>query len=86
MRSIDDVIAVVDVDGVARDQLGTVKCEEGNRLADVLDAHQLRVGALPCAFDSSSSNPGIPEAAPVASGPGEMARTRMPFGPTSEAT
>ena len=48
MRSIDDVIAAVDSDGVARDQLGTVKCEEENRLADVFDAHR-----RPCAFDSS---------------------------------
>jgi hypothetical protein len=34
----------------------------------------------------SESNSGMPEAARVASGPGEMAWTRMPFGPSSAAT
>jgi hypothetical protein len=33
----------------------------------------LRVGAFPCAFSNNESNSGMPDAARVASGPGEMA-------------
>src|SRR6516165_6362855 len=46
---------------------------------------RLRAGAFAFALSSSASNSGIPEAARVASGPGEMACTRMPFGPSSAA-
>ena len=46
---------------------------------------RLRVGALDCALSKSSSNSGMPEAARVFSGPGEMALTRMPLGPSSAA-
>src|SRR6478735_3608701 len=44
---------------------------------------RLRAGAFAFALSSSSSNSGIPDAACVASGPGEIACTRMPFGPSS---
>src|SRR3954462_15687269 len=44
---------------------------------------KLRAGALAFAFSSNLSNSGMPEAARVASGPGEIACTRMPFGPSS---
>src|SRR4029077_7013333 len=46
---------------------------------------RLRAGALPLALSSNSSNSGIPDAARVASGPGEIACTRMPFGPRPAA-
>src|SRR5262249_15159654 len=46
---------------------------------------RLRAGAFALALSSSASNSGMPEAARVASGPGEMACTRMPFGPSSAA-
>ena len=45
----------------------------------------LRAGAFAFALSSSASNSGMPEAARVASGPGEIACTRMPFGPSSAA-
>src|SRR2546423_11477926 len=57
--------------------------EESGGNAHVLDADQAAGGGLGLAFSSSSSNSGIPVAARVASGPGEMACTRMPFGPSS---
>src|SRR5467141_3913951 len=46
---------------------------------------RLRDGACDCALSINSSNSGMPDAARVASGPGEMAWTRMPFGPSSAA-
>ena len=45
----------------------------------------LRVGAFDCAFCSSRSKEGMPEAARVLRGPGAIACTRMPFGPSSAA-
>ena len=47
---------------------------------------RLLAGALAFALSSSLSNSGMPDAARVASGPGEMAWTRMPFGPSSADT
>src|SRR5205809_612476 len=46
---------------------------------------RLRAGAFAFALSSKASNSGIPDAARVASGPGEIACTRMPFGPSSAA-
>ena len=42
---------------------------------------RLRAGAFDFALSSKASNSGMPDAARVASGPGEMAWTRMPLGP-----
>jgi hypothetical protein len=42
---------------------------------------RLRVSAVVCALSIISSNSGMPEAARFASGPGEIACTRMPLGP-----
>src|SRR6516164_6182480 len=47
---------------------------------------RLRAGAFALAFSSSLSNSGMPDAARVARGPGEMARTRMPLGSSSADT
>src|SRR6516162_5385960 len=44
---------------------------------------RLRAGAFAFALSSKTSNSGIPDAARVESGPGEMAWTRMPLGPLS---
>ncbi|CFN68883.1 Uncharacterised protein [Bordetella pertussis] len=46
---------------------------------------RLRAGALAWARSSKASKPVMPEAARVLSGPGEMACTRMPCGPSSAA-
>ena len=46
---------------------------------------RLRVGALASALAISSSKSVMPEAALVLSGPGEMACTLMPLGPSSAA-
>src|SRR3954470_20828069 len=44
-----------------------------------------RVGAFSSAVWSSASKSSIPDAARVAKGPGEIAWTRMPLGPSSAA-
>ena len=84
--SIDDVISAIDVDGIARNQASCIVSQECRCGANVFDAHKLRAGAFAFAFSSNLSNSGIPEAARVASGPGEIACTRMPFGPSSADT
>jgi hypothetical protein len=60
-------------------------CKKGGGHAHVVNATKLRAGAFALAFSSNASNSGIPDAARVASGPGEMAWTRLPFGPSSAA-
>ena len=83
---VDDVIAAVDIERFARDEARGVVSEESGGDADIVDADKtLRAGAFVLALSSSASNSGIPEAARVASGPGEMAWTRMPLGPSSAA-
>jgi hypothetical protein len=52
--------------------------EAGRRDLDI-------AGALDLAFSRSSSNSGMPDVARVESGPGEIAWTRMPFGPIRSA-
>jgi hypothetical protein len=81
---IDDVISASDIQDASRHQPRAVECKS-HGLADVIDAYQAADGSFRLGLSNSSSNSGIPEAARVASGPGEMAWTRMPFGPTSEA-
>ena len=82
---IDNVIAAVDVEGVSGAGFRRLMGEERNGKADVLGGHELAGRRFPCAFSSKEWNSGIPDAARVASGPGEMAWTRIPLGPSSAA-
>ena len=79
---INDVIAAVDVKCLAGDQPSRIVSEERGGNAHVVDADEFRAGAFAFALSSRVSNSGMPEAARVASGPGEIACTRMPLGPT----
>jgi hypothetical protein len=49
------VIAAVDVECLAGNQLGAVHAEKGDRNADIVDGNRLRVGAFDCALCRSSS-------------------------------
>jgi hypothetical protein len=80
------VVAAVDVERLAGDETRSVVCQEGGGDADILDADEAARGRLRFRLVEQGVEFGyIPEAARVASGPGEMARTRMPFGPSSTA-
>ena len=83
--SIDDVIPAVDVEGLTRDQACGIESQKCDRDAHVIDADKTSRGCLGLSLVSSRWNSAILEAARVAKGPGEMAWTRIPLGPSSAA-
>ena len=85
MALIDDVVTAVDIERLAGDELRRVMREERGGDTHVVDADETAGGCLGLGFVEKCAESGIPDAARVASGPGEMACTRMPFGPSSAA-
>ena len=70
---IDDMGATIDIKRFAGDEPRCVVRKKGGGNAHVVDAHKLRAGAFPLALSSNASNSGMPDAARVASGPGDIA-------------
>jgi hypothetical protein len=67
------VIAAVDIQGLAGDQVSGIHRQEGEGCADVLDRNETARRAFAWAFCKSSSKSVIPEAARAFNGPGEIA-------------
>lgn len=68
---VDDVVAAVDVKGLAGDQARWSCARNAVAMPTSSMLTRLRAGAFAFALSSSSSNSGIPDAACVASGPGD---------------
>src|SRR3974377_235319 len=82
--SVDDVIAAIDINRVAGDETRRVVREEGGGGADVVDTDEAAGRRLGFRFVEQGAK--FRDAARVASGRGEIALTRMPFGPSAAAT
>lgn len=75
--------AAVDVDEAAGDATGEGRRQIGAGVAYVHDVDQFPEGRLVSGFVQQESKSFRPDAARVFNGPGEMACTRMPRGPSS---
>ena len=80
------MVTAVDIEHLAGDQASGVVGEEGAGDAHVIDVDERARRRLDLGLLEQGVELGMPEAAQVASGPGEIAWTRMPLGPSSAAT
>ena len=83
--SVDDVVSAVDVQRLAGNQFGAVHREEGHGDAYVVDRNEaprrrLRLGLLQEFVEVAQSR-----GSACFSGPGDIACTLIPFGPSSAA-
>jgi hypothetical protein len=67
------VIAAIDIHHIARDEFGASSARNAVAAPTSTIEISWRAGAFLCAVSSNSSNSGMPDAARVASGPGEIA-------------
>ena len=70
---IDNMVPTIDIECFTGDKARRIMRQKGGGNTDVVDTDETADGSFDFAFSSSSSNSGIPEAARVASGPGEIA-------------
>ena len=82
---VDNVIATVNIQRFAGDQPRGIMREKCRGGSDVVYADKAARGGLCLCLIEQSVDSGIPDAALVARGPGEIAWTRIPFGPSSAA-